>query len=130
MGEPSQDDYYRATEGRLLGGEEFLDEIKHRVGDHLAARKAFESTTIEDLLKAAAKSSGLSAQEICSKSKNRKTVAVRDAVIVIGRERGISNRELAEALRMDPSAVTKRVEAARVRGPETAEMKALRRALR
>jgi len=130
MGEPSQDDYYRATEGRLLGGEEFLDEIKHRVGDHLAARKAFESTTIEDLLKAAAKSSGLSAQEICSKSKNRKTVAVRDAVIVIGRERGISNRELAEALRMDPSAVTKRVEAARVRAPETSAMKAFRRALR
>jgi len=130
MGEPSQDDYYRATEGRLLGGEEFLDEIKHRVGDHLAARKAFESTTIEDLLKAAAKSSGLSAQEICSKSKNRKTISVRDAVIVIGRERGISNRELAEALRMDPSAVTKRVEAARVRAPETSAMKAFRRALR
>jgi hypothetical protein len=100
------------------------------VGDHLAARKAFESTTIEDLLIAAEKSSGLSAQEICSKSKNRKTVTARDAVIVMGRERGISNRELAEALRMDPSSVTERVEAARVRVPETSAMKAFRRALR
>ena len=74
--------------------------------------------------------SGLSRQEICGRSKNRKTVAVRDALIVIGRERGISNRELAEALRVDASAVTKRVEAARVRGAETSEMKALRRGLR
>ena len=129
LGEPSQDDYYRAAEGRLLGGEEFINEVRHRVGDHLLTRKPIESTTIEDLLIAAAKSNGLSAQEICSKSKNRKTVAVRDAVIVIGRERGISNRELAEALRMDPSAVTKRVEAARVREAETSAMKALRRAL-
>lgn len=130
IGEPSQEDYYRATEGRMLGGEEFLDEVRHRVGDHLLTRKAFESTSIEDLLKAAAISSGLRGEEIRSRSKNRRTVAVRDSVIVIGRERGISNRELAEALRLDPSAVTKRVEAARVRGPETSEMRALRRALR
>lgn len=129
LGEPSQDDYYRATEGRLLGGEEFLDEIRHRVGDHLLTRKPFESTSIEDLLKAAAKVSGLSGQEVCSRSKNRKTVAVRDAVIVIGRERGISNRELAEALRVDASAVTKRVEVARVRGSDTSEMRRLRKAL-
>jgi putative transposase len=130
LGEPSQDNYYRATEGRMLGGEEFLDEIRHRVGDHLAARKAFESTSIEELLEAAARSSGLSEQELSSGSRHRRTVAVRDAVIVIGRERGISNRELAEALRIDPSAVTKRVEAARVRGPDTSEMRGLRKALR
>lgn len=130
IGEPSQDEYYRASEGRLLGSDEFLEEIKHRVGEHRAARKGFEPTSTEDLLNAAAKSSGLSRQELCSKSKNRETVAVREAVIVVGRERGISNRELAEALGIDGSAVTKRVEAARVRGTESVEKKRLRDALR
>jgi putative transposase len=130
LGEPSQDNYYRASEGRLLGSDEFLEEIRHRVGDHLAARTGFERTSVADLLTAAERSSGLSRQELCSKNKNRKTVEVRDAVIVVGRERGISNRELAEALGIDGSSVTKRVEVARVRGAESVEMKRLRKGLR
>ena len=87
-------------------------------------------TSIEDLLNVAARSSGLSRQELCSKSKNRRTVAVRDAVIVLGRERGISNRELAEALGVDGSSVTNRVEVARVRGLESVELKRLRKAVK
>ena len=130
VGEPSQAEYYRASEGQLLGSDEFLKEIKHRVGDHRAAPKTIERTNIEDLLNAAARSSRLTRQELCSKSKNRITVAVRDAVIVLGRERGISNRELAEALRVDGSSVTKRVEVARVRGLESLELKRLRKAVR
>jgi hypothetical protein len=31
--EKSKDDYYRASEGRLLGSEEFIGEIRHRVAD-------------------------------------------------------------------------------------------------
>ena len=130
IGEPSQAEYYRASEGQLLGSDEFLKEIKHRVGDHRAAPKTIERTSIEDLLNVAARSSGLSRQELCSKSKNRRTVAVRDAVIVLGRERGISNRELAEALGVDGSSVTKRVEVARVRGLESVELKRLRKAVK
>jgi len=79
---------------------------------------------------AAAKASGLSRQELCSKSKNRVTVAVRDAVIILGRERGISNRELAEALGIDGSSVTKRVDVACVRGVKSVELKRLRKAVR
>ena len=129
VGEPSQAEYYRASEGQLLGSDEFLKEIKHRVGDHRAP-KTTERTSIEDLLNEAARSSGLSRQELCSKSKNRVTVAVRDAVIILGRERGISNRELAEALGIDGSSVTKRVDVARVRGVESVELKRLRKAVR
>jgi len=130
LGEPSQRDYYRADEGRLLGSDEFLEEIKHRVGEQRGGGKAIERTSVEDLLRAAERSSGLSRQALCSGSKNRRNVAVRDAVIVAGRQRGISNRELGEALGIDGSAVTKRVEAARLRGEGTDEMKRLAKALR
>lgn len=98
VGERSRGEYYRASEGRLLGSDEFLEEIRHRVGDYRASRKAVETTSVEDLLSAKTKSSGLSREELCGKSKSRRTVAVRDAVIVAGRKQGISNRELAEAL--------------------------------
>ena len=71
----------------------------------------------------------MSRQELCGKSKNRRTVAVRDAVIILGRERGLSNRELAEALGVDGSSVTKRVDAARLRGLESAELEQIRKGL-
>ncbi|MFY9556860.1 MAG: hypothetical protein WAV47_19275 [Blastocatellia bacterium] len=129
LSDPSQHGYYRATEGRVLGGEEFLDEVRHRVGEHLTVRDSFNRISVDDLLMAAEESSGLSRAELCSRSKNRRTVAVKEAVIVAGRERGISNHELAEALGIDASAVTKRVEAARLRGGEASELKLLRKSL-
>ena len=113
LGEKSKNDYYRAAEGRLLGSGDFVDEIKHRVGEHRASRQAVARTSVEDLLRVAKHSSGLTRQELCSKSKNRRTGAVREAVIVLGSDRGITNRELAEALGINPSAVTRRAEAAR-----------------
>ncbi len=93
-------------------------------------RRAPERASIDDLLIAAETSSGLSRLEICSKSKNRRTVAVKEAVIVLGREAGITNRVLAEALGMGASAVTKRVDAARSRGAESSDLVKLRRALK
>lgn len=128
--EKSKDDYYRASEGRLLGSEEFVERIRHRAGEHRAKRRPFEPTRIEDLLLAAERMSGLARQEVCSKSKNRRTVAVREAVIVVGREHGIRNGELAEALGIDASAVTRRVEAARTRGAVSPEVMRLRKLLR
>jgi hypothetical protein len=127
LGEKSQDGYYRAAEGRLLGSGEFVDEIRHRVGEHRASRQAVDRTSVEDLLSAAERSSGLTRQEMCSKSKNRRTVSVKEAVIALGREKGITNRELAEALMIDPSAVTRRAEAARSRNRESLEMIELRK---
>jgi len=125
-----QDHYYRAAEGQLLGSEEFLEQLRHRVGEHRDAKPRFKPTRIDELLRAAESSSKLSRQELCSKSKDRRTVAAREALIVVGRERGISNRELARALGIDPSAVTRRIEAARMPGAKSVETVKLRNALR
>jgi DNA-binding MarR family transcriptional regulator len=89
-----------------------------------------ERTSVEELLSAAEKSSGLTRQEVCGKSRNRATVAVRDAVIVLGRKLGISNRELADVLGVDGSSVTKRIEVARMRGNASDELKTLMKAVR
>jgi len=129
LGESSQDEYYRAADGRLLGSDEFLETVKHRVGEH-RPKVSINLTTVEDLLSAAERSTGLGQQELCSKSRSRRTVMAREAVIVVGRERGISNRELARALGIDPSAVTRRVDVARMRGEKGVETVKLRKALK
>jgi predicted transcriptional regulator len=55
---------------------------------------------------------------------------VKEAMIVLGREKGITNRELAEALGLGASAVTRRVEAARARSAQSSDLVKLRKALR
>ena len=54
---------------------------------------------------------------------------IREAIIVMGYQSGISNRELAEALSLEPSAVSKRREAARGK-PDSSEMRNLLKAMR
>ena len=80
---------------RALGSEEFLEEMKHRVGERRPGRKATRPIDMEELLRAAEIVSGESREEFCSNSKKRKTGAMKEAVIVMGRRYGIRNKETA-----------------------------------
>jgi hypothetical protein len=57
-----------------------------------------------------------------AKARTGRPVAAKEAVIVLGRETGITNRVLAEALALGASAVSKQVEAARARGAESSDL--------
>src|SRR5207247_4495173 len=108
--------YYVAAEGRLLGNDEFVDMVKRRIGEYADGReKRVQSVNIEAILEAAEKASGLRREDFCTNAKSRKRVMVKEAIIVIGRKCGIGNREIAVALGLDPSAVSKRLELARSR---------------
>jgi putative transposase len=52
-GHKSREEYYRASEGRMLGSEEFVKEVKHRVGEPAASVKATTAISLTDLLKTA-----------------------------------------------------------------------------
>ena len=47
---------------------------------------------------------------------------IKEAIIVIGQENGIRIRDMAEMLGLDPSAVSKRREAARAKADATADL--------
>jgi hypothetical protein len=123
----SQQEYYVAAEGRMLGNEEFLDQVKHRIGDYLGRHdKPVRKPNLKAILQAAEMASGLKRAEFCTNGKSRKLVMIREAIIVMGYQSGISNRELAEALNLDPSAVSKRHEAVRGRPENSSQMKLLK----
>jgi hypothetical protein len=131
LGQESQSEYYLAAEGRMLGNDEFRHEVKHRIGDYVLSRdKRVRKADLEGIVKAAEKASGLERKDFCNNSKNRQLVLVKEAIIVIGRENGIRTREIAEVLGLDPSAVSKRREAARVRSEGSAQMTKLLKAIR
>src|SRR2546427_1874136 len=60
LDQQSQPEYYLAAEGRMLGDDEFLDEVKHRIGEYVGDQnKGVRKPTIQAIIKAAAKASGL-----------------------------------------------------------------------
>jgi hypothetical protein len=129
VGQQRQGEYYRAAEGRMLGNEEFQEGIKHRIGEHGRAQSALAPISPDELLLAAEKISGVKREELCGGSRKKRMIAIREAVIAVGWERGIRNRELASALGIDPSSVTRRLDAVRAKGEQSGEMSELRRAL-
>jgi hypothetical protein len=131
VAQKSQQEYYLAAEGRMLGNDEFLDEMKHRAGEHVrSGDRPYRTPDIEAIMKAAEKATSLHRQEFCTKGKARKLVMAKEAIIMIGLRSGIRNRELADALGLDPSAVSKRWEAARGRAEDSHEMVELLRKMR
>jgi REP element-mobilizing transposase RayT len=131
LAQKSQQEYYVAAEGRMLGNDEFLDEVKHRIGDHLGrGDRRVRKADIEAVLRAAEGATGLKRKEFCSKSKSRELVMVKEAIIVIGQERGVRTGELADVLGVDPSAVSKRREAARRRSEDSSAMRKLLKTMR
>jgi REP element-mobilizing transposase RayT len=129
LSQKRQVEYYRAAEGRFLGNVEFQEEIKHRIGEHQPAQLDSRPISIDELLSAAEEISGFKREDWCAGSRRRKMVAIREAVIGVGQERGIRLRDLASALGTDPSSVTRRLEAVRSKGDQNPEIAALRRAL-
>ena len=131
LSQKSQQEYYLAAEGRILGNDEFLDDVKHRIGEYIGSRdKRVRKPDLETILKVAEKVTGLQRRDFCSNSKSRQLVMIKEAIIVIGQENGIPTRELAEMLGLDPSAVSKRREAARAKGDASAPMTKLLAAMR
>ena len=66
----------------------YVDESKHRAGEHRATRRTPKQISIDELLEAAKKVMGLERKEFCCNSKTSRAVAMREAVIVLGREAG------------------------------------------
>src|SRR5205807_148226 len=59
-----------AAEGRMLGDDEFLDEVKHRIGEYVGAQdKGVRKPNLEAIIKAAAKASGLAREGVRTLSK-------------------------------------------------------------
>jgi len=68
LAQKSQPEYYLATEGRMSGSDQFLDEVKHRIGDHASKReRRVHKLDPQALLKAAGKATGLGRKEFCTK---------------------------------------------------------------
>jgi len=121
-----QNELYGGEDERVLGSEEFIESMKKHVGDIGKGKvKKITGEDLEELMEAVAEATGLTREEICSGKKKREVVIAREALIIVGREMGASNADLARLIGRDSSVVCRRFESGRIRLNESKEMKRL-----
>jgi len=81
-------------------------------------------------MRAAERASGLGAGELSSGRKTRALVQVKEAMILVGRELGASNADLARLLGLDASVVSRRYELGSARMNESEEARLILKRLR
>ena len=129
-----KEEFYRADEGRILGTEEWVAETKNRMGEiPRGARPQVKTRSrldAEALMRAAHRVTGLQEHELCGGRKTRALVLVKEAMIIVGRELGASNADLARLLGLDASVVSRRYESGQAKMNESQEVRQLVKRLR
>ena len=117
------DERFYATTGGMLGSDEFVDSMIHRIGEHdvyAAARRRNELKAARDcdtqrLLAVAANVFQIGKDELCSRGKSAGLVEAKEVLILSGRRLGASLAEMSDLLNINPSTTGRRYDAAKRR---------------
>jgi hypothetical protein len=119
----------------LLGTDEWIADTKQRIGEiprgARPQRELKESRLdAKALTEAIERVTGLKLVEICSAKKTSYVVVAKEAMIIVGKELGASNVEMAKLLGLDASVVSRRYESAKLKLPQSIELKTIVAGLR
>jgi len=115
------EEFYAASDDRILGTEEFVDTTIHRIGE--AKRKAGGSRIVatercefqaERLLDAVEQTCRVSRLEFCGRSKSAAAVRAKEMLITAGLQVGACKRVLSEIIGLSSSSLSRRSDAARL----------------
>jgi len=119
IGQGHREDLYKAEDGQILGTEEFVDATIHRLGDIGRAYRPTDGRLIADadfnpeaLIAAVEGVSGTARTNFYGSAKSRKTVVIKELLIVSGRQAGATVKTLSEMTGLNSSTVSRRHDAA------------------
>ena len=121
-----RDELYTVGDGRILGNEEFVDATIHRIGE--ASRRNRElppemwEFDVNALANSVEKTCRISRAEFFGSCKRAPAVAAKELFLLIGSYAGASPKLLSEVTGMSRSAVSRRLDAARLKVREKQEM--------
>jgi hypothetical protein len=109
-------DYFPA-ESDILGSEEFVDDIIHRIGDvgkrpRRNSKKADRPFDAEALIASVETVFGLRREKFCGRGKNAQAVMAKEVSILGGRNAGATLSDLSVIVDLDTSTVSRRNDAA------------------
>lgn len=125
----SQERFY-ATDRGILGGEDFIDSMIHRIGDHdvfAAVRRRKDSMTpkrcdMPALLAAVQDEFELTKEDLCGPGKAAKVVEAKEVLVLCARRLGVSLAEISDILEVNASTVSRRNDAATSRARNEPEL--------
>ena len=138
MRQGHRQEFYGAEGGRILGGEEFVDAIIHRIGettrtggtDHQTSRSATCEVNISRLITAVEKTCGIPQEEFLGLGKTARAVGAKEMLILTGRELGASLKVLGETIGLSSGTASRRCDAARQKVRQNREIARLVEAIR
>ena len=100
--------YYDAIDQRLLGDEQFIEEVDRKTEGKREIEKRALRVQFSELLDAVAKAHGVEPQVLIRGGRQRAWFLARAMLVFLGREwSGMKTKELAEKLQRDPSAISR-----------------------
>ena len=119
------EDHDSPAEARVLGLEEFVDDAIHRMGEIERPRGSHDKETFnaEAMVAAVESVFGMLRENFCSNVKSAQAVMAKEVLILCGRELGASVTQLAAIVNLDPSVVSRRCDAARLRIASDSKLK-------
>jgi hypothetical protein len=119
-----------AEDGRILGSEEFVDATIHRVGETGKAQRPTDGRLSqmptdfdgEALISAVESVCRMTSEEFCSSLRSARSTAVKEALIVAGRQLGATVTELAKLTGINSSNISPRYAAAMSRRQPQSEL--------
>jgi chromosomal replication initiation ATPase DnaA len=107
MGQGKREDFYKATDQRFLGSEEFLEEVQERLGERDVFRYHL---SIPEIVAGVVSGLGISKESIYSENRNREGSFARGIVGYLARRlTGCSLKSVAEHFGRDPVAISQGV---------------------
>lgn len=121
--EIGHEDKFYATDSGMLGSDEFVDSMIHRIGEHdvfAGARrrnelKAANGFDTQKLLAIVEKAFQIPKEDLCSRGKRSGLVEAKEVLILSGRRLGASLAEMSDLLGVNASTASRRYDAGKLR---------------
>jgi REP element-mobilizing transposase RayT len=122
-----QEQFYLVDEGRILGTEEFVDAIIHRLGEskRSAPVRLTEEFKAERLIEAVEKVCQVPREDFCGSTKSLQAVTARELFVLIACQAGASRKLISDITGLGSSTVSRRNDAAKLKVREDARMRML-----
>lgn len=126
-----QDELYPEEEGGILGSEEFVDAMIHRIGDARPSvsgrveKELNHEFNAEALIEAVEKVCRIPREGFCGSGKGARIVTAKEVLVLVGGQVGASPKALSDITGMSRSAVSRRKDAVQLKMRKNGEMKKL-----
>jgi len=103
----SKKDLNRTVDQRILGDEDFAEQVMTKTGNNLSPGRVSKKLSLEEIADRVQRFGGINRKELMGKGKGQKVQQGKKLLSLIAREYGYRGKEVAAFLQKDPAVITR-----------------------